>query len=207
MQNLVKHMFWIAIESLAGQLGSPEFKLTTKTLKTLKNPENLVIAKLFFGFSIKNLESLVKQTCSIWFLIQNNATPGKTQVLNGNCKAQTVYRSIIQSCCEPQARFVSPRLALMWISEPLARRTFQSCCVPQAGFVSHRLALMWISELIVLHYTVLYYTILYYTVLYCLNLAGSEQIVVDLLLNSNKKWKANGVGWLRAGFGWFAIEF
>ena len=64
MQNLVKHKFGIAIESLAGQLGSPEFKLTTKTLKTLKNLENLVIIMFFFGFSIQNLENLVKHRCS-----------------------------------------------------------------------------------------------------------------------------------------------
>ena len=38
-------------------------------------------------------------------------------------------------------------------------------------------------------------------------LAGSEQILVDLLLNSNRKWKEIGLGWLRADFGWFAIEF
>ena len=37
--------------------------------------------------------------------------------------------------------------------------------------------------------------------------AGSEQILVDLLLNSNRKWKEIGLGWLRADFGWFAIEF
>ena len=30
--------------------------------------------------------------------------------------------------------------------------------------------------------------------------AGSKQILVDLLMNSNKKCKANGVGWLRKTF-------
>ena len=36
--------------------------------------------------------------------------------------------------------------------------------------------------------------------------AGSEQILIDLLLNSNWKWKEIGLGWLRADFGWFAIK-
>ena len=33
-----------------------------------------------------------------------------------------------------------------------------------------------------------------------LDSAGSEQISVDLLLNSNRKWKGIGVGWLRSRF-------
>ena len=37
--------------------------------------------------------------------------------------------------------------------------------------------------------------------------AGSEQVLMNLLLNSNCEWKEIGVGWLRAGVGWFAIKF
>ena len=37
--------------------------------------------------------------------------------------------------------------------------------------------------------------------------AGSEHILVNLLLNSNRKWQEIGFDWLRADFGWFAIEF
>ena len=37
--------------------------------------------------------------------------------------------------------------------------------------------------------------------------AGSEQILVDLLLNSNWKWKEICLGWVRADAVGFAIKF
>ena len=76
--------FFQGFQSLGGQLELWGAKLTTKILKTLKNLENLVITRFFFGFSIRNLENLVKHMCSTGFLIQNNAKPGKTHVLNSN---------------------------------------------------------------------------------------------------------------------------
>ena len=36
--------------------------------------------------------------------------------------------------------------------------------------------------------------------------AGPEQILVDLQLDSNWKWKEIGVGWLSSDFGWFVVS-
>ena len=132
---------------------------------------------------------------------------------------------------------VSHRLPLWALGSLWCELVSRWLAVPFNHAVCHRLALWATGSLCCELVSWLYCITLYYTILYCIipyyivsiwlaqnrlwlicywilirnerqmASAGSEQVLVDLLLNSNKKWRANGVGWLKADFGWFAIEF